>query len=106
VNAKLLDLVSVNYPLLITPAGKFLPVIGVTVIGDVNSPIPYTKGAISVDPRTGFKIKERTDDISTYQTTLKLREIGVSASDGGLGFIETEDGAWIETETGSILFKE
>jgi hypothetical protein len=84
VNAKLLDLVSVNYPLLVTPSGKFLPVIGVTVIGDPQSPIPYSKGAISIPANYGFKIIEKTEDISSFETTLKLRQVGVSLTDGGL----------------------
>ena len=82
--AQLLDQVSVNYPLLVTPAGKFLPVIGITAIGDANSPLPYVKGAISIDASLGFKIIEKTEDITTYQTTLKLRQIGKTSSDGGL----------------------
>lgn len=84
VDTDLLDEVSVNYPLLVTPSGKFLPIIGVTKIGDTDSPLPYVKGAISIDSSLGFKIIEKTEDISAYETTLKIRQIGSTLTDGGL----------------------
>lgn len=106
VNARLLDMVSVNYPLLVTPAGKFLPVIGITLIGDPNSPLPYAKGAIVIDATVAFKIIEKKEDISTYQTTLKLRQVGVGANDGNFGFIETEFGDRLLTESGLSILEE
>lgn len=83
-SADLLDQVCVSFPLLITPAGKFLPIVGVTKIGDTDSPLPYVKGALSISATLGFKIIEISEDITTFQTTLKLRQIGVTQTDGDL----------------------
>lgn len=80
----LLDQVSVNFPLVNRPAGKFLPVIGITKIGDTDSPLPYTKGSITIEATWGFKIIEWTEDIENFETTLKLRRVGVSLTDGVL----------------------
>jgi hypothetical protein len=100
-SAELLDQVSVSYPLLVTPAGKFLPVIGVTKIGDTDSPLPYVKGAIAVDAGVGFKIIEKTEDITTFETTLKLRQIGINQNDGGLT-VPTSTRTVTQTSDGQI----
>ncbi len=104
-SAILLDLVSVNYPLFIRPSGKFLPVIGVTVIGDTDSPLPYTKGAVSINPYDAYKIIAKTEDISTYETTLKLRQIGTTLYDGMFS-INTEDGESLQTEDSQNILVE
>jgi hypothetical protein len=82
--AELLDQVSVSYPLLLTPTGKFLPVIGVTKIGDADSPLPNVKGSISIDESLGFKIIEKTEELTDFTTTLKLRQVGKTQYDGVL----------------------
>ncbi len=98
----LLDQVSVNYPLLITPAGKFLPIIGITKIGDTDSPLPYTKGSLTVDALLGFKVIEKTENISSYETILKVRNVGVSLYDGGL-LVSTSTRTVTSTADGQIL---
>lgn len=82
--ADLLDTVSVNYPFRVGPFGQFLPVIGITKIGDATAPLPYVKGALSIDPGLGFKIIQISHDVDTFQTTLKLRQVGTTQNDGGL----------------------
>lgn len=84
IGLNLLDLVSVNYPLRLKPRGLGFPVIGVTVIGDSNYPLPDTLGSIVIPDNLGFKIIEMTHDEQQFITTLKLRQIGVTLSDGVL----------------------
>lgn len=81
----LLDLVSINYPLRIKPHNNLnLPIIGITKIGDATSPLPDTLGSTIIDPNIGFKIIEMAHDEKQFITTLKLRQIGVTLSDGVL----------------------
>jgi len=76
-NAMLLDPVSLNYPLRVKRIdGKFLPVIGITEIGDNEMPLPYTYGNVSISPAIAFKIIEISENSSKFETTLKLRQYG------------------------------
>lgn len=80
---QLFDLVSINYPLRIKPANNlFLPVVGQTKIGDATSPLPYTFGSTVIDPNIAFKVIQITHDEKQFVSTLKLRQIGTSLSDG------------------------
>ena len=81
-DAELLDRVSVNYPLRVVPTSKFLPVIGVTEIGDANDKLPRTFGSISINDRTAFKIIEKVEDPRNFVTRLKLRQVGKDFDDG------------------------
>lgn len=82
-NVKPLDRVSISHPLRIIPVeGMFLPVIGEAVIGDVVTPLPFTTGSISIDPALGFKVLEIKEDPKSFETTLKLRQIGIEIGDG------------------------
>lgn len=82
-DSDLLDRVALNYPLRIKPIeGTFLPVIGVTVIGDDTMPLPYTFGSISISRNVGFKIIGITDNPTNFTTSLKLRQIGTDNDDG------------------------
>jgi len=101
VNAELLDLVSINYPLRVRPLeGDFLPVVGVAKIGDAITPLPRTFGSISISPDIAFKIIEIKHDTKKFETSLKLRQKGISLSDGTfsepgsciLGFAIVNDG--------------
>lgn len=82
-SVQLLDRVSVNYPLrLKPPAGKFLPVVGITQIGDSMMPLPETYGSIAISSRTKFKVIEITDNPDRFTTILKLRQAGTGTGDG------------------------
>jgi hypothetical protein len=82
-DANLLDRVSVNYPLRLKPVeGKFLPVIGITAIGDSDMPLPYTFGSIAIASRIAFKIIEIEDSPEKFTSILKLRQIGINFDDG------------------------
>ncbi len=100
-DVELLDRVSFNYPLRVKPiAGKFLPIIGSTTIGDAEMPLPDTFGSLSIDPSIAFKVVEISENPKEFETTLKLRQIGVSLDDGQfntpesciLGFAKIGDG--------------
>lgn len=79
----LLDRVSINYPLRVEPdPGTFLPVIGVTVIGATDQPLPYTFGSVVIDPNMAFKVIEITHNPSTFTSILKLRQTGTEFDDG------------------------
>lgn len=80
---QLLDRISVNYPLrLKPPAGKFLPVIGITEIGDPSMPLPYTFGAIEIPSRIAFKVIEIEDNVENFTSILRLRQTGKDIDDG------------------------
>lgn len=82
-NLQLLDTVSVSYPLRVKPpVGKFLPVIGVTKIGETDQPLPYTFGAIDIADRYRFKILEIEDSVDSFTSMLKLRQTGTNEGDG------------------------
>lgn len=73
---KLLDRVSINYPLRVKPIDDtFLPIIGIAEIGDSETPLPGTYGSISIPYTYGWKIIEITDNPKEYTTILKLRQI-------------------------------
>lgn len=79
----LLDRVSLDYSLRIKPqAGKFLPVIGSTVIGDTEAPLPDTFGSLSVNPNIRFKVIEIRENPKDFETILKLRQTGTNFEDG------------------------
>lgn len=82
-NTQILDVFSVNYPLRLRPvAGTFMPIIGVTKIGSSMEPLPEIHGSFMIPPNFGFKVIEKTEDPTTFQITLKLRQVGRDLSDG------------------------
>lgn len=88
---KLLDRVSVNYPLRVKPIdNKFLPVLGASILGDTEIPLPKEYGALSISKNLGFKILEISDNPKDFISTLKLRQIDQttinSPSSAVLGF--------------------
>ncbi len=75
-NMKLLERVSLNYPLRIRPIeGKKLPVVGINQIGDAEFPLPYTFGSVAIHPNFGFKILEIAETPRDFTSVLKLRQI-------------------------------
>lgn len=80
----LLDRVSVSYPLRITPPqpGYFLPVLGITELGDPTMPLPRLSGSLSIPARYGFKVLEIEDNPEKFTSTLLLRQIGKNLDDG------------------------
>ena len=78
----LLDRVSIDYPLVRRPTGKFLPVYGITKFGDVAEPFPSVSGSVVISPTTAFKIIEMREDTANFLTVMKLRQIGTGLNDG------------------------
>lgn len=81
-NVNLLDRVSLSWPLRIKPAGAFFPIIGVTKIGDTDSPLPYAFGSIEITANVKFKVIEIKEDPNKFTTELKLRQAGKDIGDG------------------------
>lgn len=82
-NVEILDRVSLNWPLRITPpANKFLPIVGQAKIGDAMTPLPLTLGSLSINPKVAFKVIEIQEDPAKFSAFLKLRQIGNSLGDG------------------------
>lgn len=80
---QLLDSVSISYPLRVRPpAGKFLPVFGVTKFGEADQPFPYQFGSLEITGRYRFKILEIEDNVESFTTTLKVRQTGRENGDG------------------------
>lgn len=80
---QLLDRVSVSYPFrLKPPTDKFLPIIGVTKIGETDQPLPYIFGSIEIPARLKFKVIEITDSVKGFTSILKLRQAGIEVGDG------------------------
>jgi hypothetical protein len=90
----LLDRVSVDWPLRVTPyaSGDRMPVVGVSKIDDAVTPLPRTVGSLVVNPAMAFKIIEIDEDPQNFTTLLKLRQIGTTLSDG-----------WFTTPDSSIV---
>jgi len=80
---RLLDRVTVNYPLRVEPApGSFLPVVDITKIDDSDQPLPLQFGSIEILPRVGFKIIEIEHSPEKFTSILKLRQYGTELDDG------------------------
>jgi hypothetical protein len=80
---KLLDRVSLNWPLLVKPwPGTFFPVIGITKIGDDMEPLPIRLGSIDVQPTVAWKVILIEENPKDFTKNLKLRQIGKNISDG------------------------
>lgn len=80
---RLLDRVTLDYPLRLEPTpGKFLPVYGITKFGQASDPYPNAFGSFKMSPQNIFKIVEIDENPDTFNTTLKLRQIGIGLSDG------------------------
>lgn len=80
---QLLDRVSVSYPFrLKPPAGTFLPIVGITAIGDTDQPLPFVFGSIEIPARLKFKVIEITDNVENFTSILKLRQAGTEFGDG------------------------
>lgn len=82
-NIQILDAISLNWPLLIKPwPNSFLPIVGITKIGDTNMPLPVRYGPLEIPPNVAWKVISITDDPQKFIKTLKLRQAGVNISDG------------------------
>lgn len=81
--AELLDLVRVDAPWLRKPLpGDFLPIVGVAVLGDAETPLPEILGSVQVLSKIKFKIISIEDNPKTFITILKLRQTGKLFNDG------------------------
>lgn len=82
-SVQLLDRVSVNHPFrLRTAPGTFLPVIGITKIGETDQPLPWTFGSVEISPNVKFKVLEIEDNVENFTSILKLRQTGKDIGDG------------------------
>jgi hypothetical protein len=100
----LLDLVSINYPLVVRPMpGKRIPFEGIAIEGDTATPFPYTEGALVIDMGTAWKVIEIRENPTDFTSVLKLRVRGSAQTDGTFQFLLTEGGLLLETETGEYL---
>lgn len=82
-DVRLLDRVMVVHPLRVVPIeGKFLPVVGVTEIGDAMEPLPYISGSIEIPDRIRFKVLEVEDSVESFTSILRLRQTGRETGDG------------------------
>lgn len=83
------DLVSVDYPLRIRPGegSERLPSYGVAKYGEAV--YPRTFGNIKISPKVAFKVVGKTEDPNNFTTTIKLRQVGYSITDGYFGNIGT-----------------
>jgi len=77
----ILDRVSIDYPLRLVPSGTFYPLYDSSDVYD-TAVYPIAKGANELNDNVAFKVIEILDDPRTFETTLKLRQIGVTVSDG------------------------
>jgi len=81
-DSKLLDRVLIDYPLRVFRTGSFFPIVGQTAVGDIESPVAGISGSVAIKRSRVFKIIELNEDVNSFQTTLKLREIGTGTGDG------------------------
>lgn len=82
-NIQLLDRVSLDWPLRLKPySGKFMPMVGHAVIDDSSTPLPFQSGSVSIPPAMAFKVIEINEDPNTFETSLKIRQVGSTESDG------------------------
>ena len=82
-NSKLLDPVSLDYPLRVKRMeDKFLPIVGVTKIDDTEMVLPYTFGNKDIRPDVAFKIIEIAENPTKFSTILKLRQYGYFTDPG------------------------
>lgn len=79
---KLLNPVSVSLTRRLSPTSQFFPVIGITKIGDTTDLLPKTFGGLNIYPKLAFKIIEIQEDVKSFTSMLKLRQVGVDSSDG------------------------
>lgn len=81
----LLERVSVDYPFRVKPpTGKRLPFFDAAEWDEENTPFPYLTGSVEINPSMGFKIIQIEHDPKKFLSTLKLRQIGTTQSDGFL----------------------
>lgn len=77
----LLDRVIVDYGFRYYPApGARIPVCGAFISDEATT--PYIQGSVVIPPTATFKIIEKIERPQNFQTTLKLRQIGVTLQDG------------------------
>jgi hypothetical protein len=82
-NVQLLDAVALNWPLLIKPwPNCFMPVVGITKIGETSMPLPVRYGPLDISPNVAWKVIQIDDDPTKFIKSLKLRQAGIVIGDG------------------------
>lgn len=82
-DVEIFDRVSVNHPLKLLPRpGTFMPIIGITEIGDDEMPLPDAFGSLAIPDNFAFKVIEISENPNDFEMTLKLRQSGKSIDDG------------------------
>lgn len=75
------DLVSVDYGYRTKPAnGSKLPMYGSALYG--TAIYPYIFGNLKINPNTAFKVIGIEEDPKTFLTQVKLRQVGITITDG------------------------
>lgn len=78
----LFDLVAIDYPYRVKPytGQDTLPLYGLAVYG--TDVYPIIQGNMKISPKRAFKVVGFTEKPNNFRTTVKLRERGISISDG------------------------
>ena len=107
-NVNLLDPISLNYPLRVKRiTGKFLPVVGATVIGDAEMPLPNTYGNAAIPSNMAFKVIEIAENAGKFETVLKLRQYGWFNDPAScyVGYAKIDESTICETGTACDAFE-
>lgn len=72
---KFLDRVNIDYPTVWESSGKYFPVVGVTKIGDIESPLPHIMWDLRINQDRDFKIMGIEVDLKSEMITYNLREV-------------------------------
>ena len=79
----LLDWCRLDAPFIAKPQGEdFLPVCGVAVCGDAQTPLPSAIGSVQILSNIKFKIISFADNPTNFTTIIKLRQSGKTTNDG------------------------
>lgn len=80
---ELLGLVKIDAPWLKKPfSDNFLPILGVAVLGDTQTPLPQIFGSTQIPENIKFKIISIEENLKNFTTDLKLRQAGKLTNDG------------------------
>lgn len=75
VGLSFLDRVNADYPTVVQAAGRFLPIVGLTEIGDIQSPLPKTLWDFKLDTEEHFKIMSIDIDPKSEIISFGLRGV-------------------------------
>lgn len=73
IELKFLDRVDIDYPTVFKPSGKYVPIIGLTKVGDLDSPLPHILWDFWLAQDENFKIMGIELDLKNEKVTFDLR---------------------------------